>query len=167
MERRTLGKSGIRASRIGLGCATFGREVPEETAFRIVGCSNYSGAQLEAALKLKRVGKYTPDRTVLPKGTRFDIIPGHADVYFSDRNFRWMARLQEMAERNRIPAARLAMAWVLQNAAVDVVLVGARTVEHLDNILAAAEHAPWVRRTKHPCSAICSPRIEGLRPSDS
>src|SRR5215831_3313045 len=36
MEQRALGKSGIRASRIGLGCATFGREIPEEAAFRIM-----------------------------------------------------------------------------------------------------------------------------------
>ena len=36
MEQRTLGKSGIRASRIGLGCTTFGREIAEETAFRIM-----------------------------------------------------------------------------------------------------------------------------------
>ncbi len=35
MEQRTLGKSGIRASRIGLGCATFGREIPEETDYAV------------------------------------------------------------------------------------------------------------------------------------
>ena len=33
------------------------------------------------------MGKYTPDRSAFPKGTRFDVVPGHADVYFSDRNF--------------------------------------------------------------------------------
>jgi aryl-alcohol dehydrogenase-like predicted oxidoreductase len=319
MEQRTLGKSGIRASRIGLGCATFGREIPEETAFRIMdyaverditlfdtaegygggqarqyrkkqlgvdderevsgemhssekiigrwlrangmrkqivlltkvatnftrqhvrealhaslerlqtdavdlylyhsfdsntpadesvaamadaldsrlvragGCSNYSGAHLAAALKVKRVfeviesnynlvareiqqdvlplarresigvltysplaagflmGKYTPDRTALPKGTRFHVIPDHADVYFSERNFRWIALLQEMSERIGIPAARLAMAWVFQNPAIDVVLVGARTTEHLDNALAAIEQpfaADWLAETQ-------------------
>src|SRR5215831_19946331 len=36
MEQRALGKSAIPASRIGLGCATFGREVTEEAAFRIM-----------------------------------------------------------------------------------------------------------------------------------
>jgi aryl-alcohol dehydrogenase-like predicted oxidoreductase len=307
MEQRTLGKSGIRASRIGLGCATFGREIPEETAFRIMdyavqrgitlfdtaeaygggqarqyrnnqlgidderevsgemhsseriigrwlrssgarnqivlltkvttnftrrhvrealhasldrlqtdavdlylyhsfdantpveeaveamgevlssglarvgGCSNYTGEQLEATLRAKRVfeviesnynlvareieqeilplarresigvltysplaagfltGKYTPDRTALPKGTRFDVIPGHADVYFSERNFRWVALLRQMAERTGVPAVRLAMAWVFQNPTLDVVLVGARTTGHLDNALAAMD----------------------------
>src|SRR5262245_61449379 len=36
MEQRTLGKSGIRAGRLGLGCTTFGREISEDTAFRIM-----------------------------------------------------------------------------------------------------------------------------------
>jgi aryl-alcohol dehydrogenase-like predicted oxidoreductase len=312
MEQRTLGKSGISAGRIGLGCATFGREIPEETAFRIMdyavergitlfdtaegygggqarqyrkqmlnvddqrevsgemhssekiigrwlratgmrkrivlltkvatnftrqhvrealhaslerlqtdavdiylyhsydpntpveesvaamadaldsglvragGCSNYSGAQLAAALQAKRVfeviessyslvareiqqdvlpvarresigvlaysplaagflmGKYTPDRNALPKGTRFDVVPGHADIYFSERNFRWVRLLEQMSERTGVPTARLALAWVLQNEAIDVVLVGARATAHLDNALAAIEQ-PFAR----------------------
>jgi aryl-alcohol dehydrogenase-like predicted oxidoreductase len=319
MEQRSLGKSGIRASRIGLGCATFGREISEETAFRVMdyavergitlfdtaeaygggearqyrrsvvgvddkreisdemhssekiigrwlratgmrkrialvtkvtanftrrhvrealhasldrlqtdfvdlylyhsydphtpveetvaamddarttglvragGCSNYSGAQLEAALRVRRVfeviesnyslvareiqqdvlpaarresigvltysplaagfllGKYTTDRTAFPKGARFDIIPGHADLYFTERNFRWVGLLQQMSERSRVPAARLALAWVLQNDAVDVVLVGARTTVHLDNALAAIGQpfaAEWLAETE-------------------
>jgi aryl-alcohol dehydrogenase-like predicted oxidoreductase len=319
MELRTLGKSGIRAGRIGLGCATFGREIPEETAFRIMdyavergitlfdtaeaygggqarqyrrnqlgvddqrevsgemhssekiigrwlratgmrqnivllskvtsnftrphvrealhaslerlqtdaldlylyhsydpntpveesvaamddalasrlvragGCSNYSGTQLEAALRVKRVfeviqsnynlvcreiqqdvlpaarrasigvltysplaagfltGKYTPEQTVFPKGTRFDVIPGHANTYCTARNFRWVALLQQMSERTRVPAARLALAWVFQNQAVDVVLVGARSTAHLDNALAAVEQpfpAAWLAETE-------------------
>lgn len=86
------------------------------------------------------MGKYTPDRNALPKGTRFDVIPGHMDVYFSERNFRWVASLHAMAARTGVPPARLAMSWVFQNPAVDVVLVGARTTAHLDNALAALEH---------------------------
>ena len=46
MEQRTLGRSGIRASRIGLGCATFGREIPEETAFRIMDYAVQRGITL-------------------------------------------------------------------------------------------------------------------------
>ena len=46
MEQRTLGKSGIRASRIGLGCATFGREIQEETAFRIMDYAVQRGITL-------------------------------------------------------------------------------------------------------------------------
>lgn len=155
---------------------------------RAAGCSNYSGAQLEAALNESRsrelarfeviesnynlavrdiesdllpltrresvgvlsysplgagflTGKYTPDRGAFPKGTRFDVIPGHADVYFNERNFRVVENLRELAERTGIPAERLAMAWVFQNAGIDVVLVGARTAAHLDNAIAAVETA--------------------------
>ena len=33
-------------------------------------------------------GKYTNDRGLLPDRTRFHVIPGHCDVFFSERNFR-------------------------------------------------------------------------------
>ena len=82
-------------------------------------------------------GKYTPDRSAFPKGSRFDVIPGHADVYFSERNFRVVERLHGMSARVGVPAVRLAMGWVFQNPAVTTVLVGARNVGHLDNAVAA------------------------------
>lgn len=319
MEQRLLGKSSVAASRLGLGCATFGREIPEETCWRIMdyavehgitlfdtaeaygggqarqyrknvlgvederevsgemhssekiigrwlrstgmrekivlltkvttnftrqhvrealqaslerlqtnlidiymyhshdantpvdeavaamdealasghvragGCSNHTGAQLEAANQVKRVfevvesnynlvareieedllpltrrekigvltysplaagflmGKYTPDRNALPKGTRFDVIPGHMDVYFSDRNFRWVNLLHAMAARTGVPVAKLATAWVLQNPAVDVVLVGARSTSHLETALDAMAlpfPAEWMAETQ-------------------
>jgi aryl-alcohol dehydrogenase-like predicted oxidoreductase len=148
---------------------------------RAGGVSNYSGAQLEAALRVGRAfeviesnynlavrdiesdllplcgreqigvitysplgagfltGKYTPDRSALPKGTRFDVIPGHCDVYFSETNFGRVRLLQDLSESAAVPVARLATAWVLQNPQVDVVLIGARTQAHLDTALAAMD----------------------------
>lgn len=82
-------------------------------------------------------GKYTGDRAAFPKGSRFDVVPGHADVYFSERNFRIVELLRAMAARVGVPAVRLAMGWVFQNHAVTSVLVGARTIGHLENALAA------------------------------
>ncbi|MCX6623988.1 MAG: aldo/keto reductase [Acidobacteria bacterium] len=88
-------------------------------------------------------GKYTPDRTNLPAGSRFHVIPGHVDVYFSDRNFRVVDRLHEFAARVNVPAQRLAMAWVLQHPDVTNMLVGSRTTEQLENAMAAlAFHLP-------------------------
>ena len=82
-------------------------------------------------------GKYTPDRSSVPKGTRFDVIPAHADIYFNDRNFRRVTQLHQLANRVGVPPLQLAMAWVLQNPLVTNVLVGARTTAHLENALAA------------------------------
>ncbi len=145
---------------------------------RAMGCSNYSGAQLEQALTLGRfeviesnynlaargieedvlpvaareqvgvltysplgagflTGKYGPDRAAVPKGARFDVIPGHIDLYFQDRNFQLVERLRALSERVNLPMARLAMAWVFRYPRVDTVLVGARTTAHLDNALEA------------------------------
>lgn len=87
-------------------------------------------------------GKYTPDRAAIPKGTRFDVIPAHADLYFNDRNFRRVAWLHSLAQKIGVPPLQLALAWVFQNPLVTTVLVGARTEAHLANAL-AAEKLPF------------------------
>jgi aryl-alcohol dehydrogenase-like predicted oxidoreductase len=96
-------------------------------------------------------GKYTPDRSSIPKGTRFDVIPAHADIYFTDRNFRRVKLLHQLARESGVPAVQLAMAWVFQNPLVTTVLVGARTEAHLANALAAEKlpFAPeWMEEIK-------------------
>mgnify|MGYP001286802300 CR=1 FL=1 len=84
-------------------------------------------------------GKYTADRNAFPKGSRFDVIPGHADVYFNERNFRNVERLRDLANSLNIPMVKLAMAWVMGNRDITSVIVGARTVAHLENAFEAAE----------------------------
>jgi 1-deoxyxylulose-5-phosphate synthase len=145
---------------------------------RFIGCSNFSGAQTRAsAPRLDAVetvynfanrnaeedllpfcaqenlgllaysplaagfltGKYSGDRSAIPVGSRFDVIPGHADVYFNEKSFDALARLRAMEEETGIPAVRLAIAWVLAHPAVSSVLCGARTISHLENALAAME----------------------------
>jgi 1-deoxyxylulose-5-phosphate synthase len=150
----------------------------------VIGCSNYSSTQLQEALECSAAkgyrrfeiaqpayslaapgaekelfplcrrqqiavaaysplaagfltGKYTPDRSRFPKGSRFDVMPGHADIYFSERNFRLVARLRQKAHELGVPMARLAMAWAMSHPAVTAVLVGARTTGHVDNALEA------------------------------
>jgi len=68
-------------------------------------------------------GKYGPGAG-FPKGTRFDIVPGHADEYFSERNFAIVDRLRGLSLRIGEPMVRLAMAWVLHRPMIDGVLVG-------------------------------------------
>ena len=83
-------------------------------------------------------GKYIgADREHLPEGTRFHVIPGHCDVYFSERNFRVVERLRSKAESLDTSMALLAMAWAMSQPDISCTLVGARKMEHIDNALAA------------------------------
>jgi aryl-alcohol dehydrogenase-like predicted oxidoreductase len=81
-------------------------------------------------------GKYVSGQA-FPTGSRFDVKPGHADIYFSERNFRTLARLDALSQRAGIPMVRLAMGWVLRNPNLTAVLVGARSTAHIDNALEA------------------------------
>jgi len=82
-------------------------------------------------------GKYTPSRNDIPKGTRFDIMPAHADIYFNDRNFIIVNKLKAKADEMGIPIQRLAMAWTMSHPAITSVLVGARETAHIDNAIEA------------------------------
>lgn len=153
---------------------------------RVGGCSNFSAAQLAAALdaadahalprtnvtqfnynlairdaehallplcRERRVGvqtysplgagfltgKYDPAARNPPAGSRFDVVPGHRDIYFHDEKFRMVQRLRDLSTRTKIPVAQLAVAWVLKNPAVDTVLIGARTPQHVASAIAALE----------------------------
>ena len=82
-------------------------------------------------------GKYTADRDDLPERTRFHVIPGHCDVYFSERNFRVVENLRTKAAELGESMVYLAAAWVVANRSVGSTLFGARTIAHLDNALRA------------------------------
>jgi len=78
-------------------------------------------------------------RTVRHKGSRFDVIPGHADIYFNEQNFDIVEKLRRKSERCDVSMVRLAMGWVLQKESITSVLVGATDVHHLENAVAALE----------------------------
>ena len=82
-------------------------------------------------------GKYTPDRSEIPYGTRLHMSPGHANMYFTDRNFRIVDRLRAKADELGTPMVRLAMAWAMSHADVTSTLIGARSSDHIDNALQA------------------------------
>ncbi len=84
-------------------------------------------------------GKYTADQAEIPKGTRFDVIPGHVDVYFRPRSFRVVEQLRQMADRTGLSMVQLAMGWVLKREGVDSVLIGVRHTGHLDNAIRSLE----------------------------
>jgi aryl-alcohol dehydrogenase-like predicted oxidoreductase len=84
-------------------------------------------------------GKYDAATGSLPPRSRFHVAPGHMATYFHAEKFAAVERLQRLSRRVGIPSARLAMAWVLRNEAVDCVLVGARTPDHFSAAVAALD----------------------------
>ena len=80
-------------------------------------------------------GKYTADRDNLPERTRFHVVPGHCDVYFSDRNFRVVETLRGRAEELGESMVFLAGSWVVGQPAVGCTLFGARSTAHIDNAI--------------------------------
>jgi|HigsolmetaAR201D_1030396.scaffolds.fasta_scaffold12657_2 aryl-alcohol dehydrogenase-like predicted oxidoreductase len=85
-------------------------------------------------------GKYRKGDPV-PPGTRFDIVPGHQSIYFNDCSYLRMEQLREVAAKYGLPMARLGMAWVLSRSGVTCTLVGARSVEQVDQAFDALELA--------------------------
>jgi aryl-alcohol dehydrogenase-like predicted oxidoreductase len=81
-------------------------------------------------------GKYRQGGPI-PEGTRFDIIPGHQDIYFSDENFAKVEKLRAEAEARGISMIQLALAWVINRPGITSVLIGGRTPAHIDQAFQA------------------------------
>jgi aryl-alcohol dehydrogenase-like predicted oxidoreductase len=81
-------------------------------------------------------GKYRPDQPP-PSGTRFDVVPGHRDLYFSPENFAMAERLRALAAETGTSTAQLALRWVFENHAIARVLVGARDTRQVDTAIEA------------------------------
>jgi aryl-alcohol dehydrogenase (NADP+) len=81
-------------------------------------------------------GKYRQGGPV-PSGTRFEIVPGHQEIYFNDACFAAMERLRSAANRLGLPMARLALAWVLARPGLTATLIGARSPAQVDQAFEA------------------------------
>ena len=86
-------------------------------------------------------GKYRPEIEV-PEGTRFDVIPGHQDIYFTERGFRIVEELQRISAESGVSMVKLALGWTLRQIGVTSVLIGARRTEHVDQAFVAEK---WTR----------------------
>lgn len=78
-------------------------------------------------------------RTGVQPGSRFDVAPGHQNVYFNPVAERRLARLAEASSRTGHAMAHLALAWALHRPGVSAVLIGGRAPAHLDQAFAALE----------------------------
>jgi 1-deoxyxylulose-5-phosphate synthase len=76
-------------------------------------------------------------RNGVQQGTRFDIIPGHQDVYFNGKALGRLAKLQMLADSTGYSATHLALAWALHRSGVASVLIGGRNPAHIDQAMVA------------------------------
>jgi len=92
-------------------------------------------------------GKYRRDGEV-PKGTRFDIIPGHQRIYFTDRGFATLEGLEAVSQESGQSMIQLSLAWALGHPGITSVLIGARSTDQIDQAFAAERDrlAPELRQ---------------------
>lgn len=83
-------------------------------------------------------GKYTKTWTA-PKGTRFDVMPDHWDIYENDTSMRRMEGLRDIAAETGISMIQLALAWAIGQPGITSVLIGCRTTSHIDQAFQAEE----------------------------
>ncbi len=82
-------------------------------------------------------------RQGVESGSRFDLIPEHQKVYFHERAEERLVRLENFARRSGCSQAHLALSWAMHQAGIDTVLVGARTIAHIDQAIEARDfHEP-------------------------
>ena len=83
-------------------------------------------------------GKYTRTWTA-PKGTRFDVMPDHWEIYENDTSMRRMEGLRELASETGISMVQLSLAWAIGQAGITSVLIGCRSTSHIDQAFQAEE----------------------------
>jgi aryl-alcohol dehydrogenase-like predicted oxidoreductase len=83
-------------------------------------------------------GKYRPDAHPT-EGARLGESEAYFQRYWKDANFSALARLEAIASQAGLTMVELALRWLLAQDAIDSILLGARTPEHLSTNLAALE----------------------------
>ena len=83
-------------------------------------------------------GKYSKGGPI-PSGTRFDVAPGHQDVFFSNRNFACVDRIKAIAAEAGRSLVDLALAWAIFQPDITCVLIGGRKISHVDQAFETLE----------------------------
>ncbi|HEY0667904.1 MAG TPA: aldo/keto reductase [Sphingobacteriaceae bacterium] len=76
----------------------------------------------------------------IEEGSRFALMPAHQDIYFNDLAQKRLAKLLEVAARTGYSATHLALAWAIHQPDVTSVLIGGRTIAHLDQAFDACSY---------------------------
>ena len=83
-------------------------------------------------------GKHKRGQPPVP-GTRFDLREVYRDIYWYERNFEAVEKLEAIAGKYRHTLLQLALSWVLANPAITSAIVGASSAEQLQQSISAAE----------------------------
>jgi len=75
----------------------------------------------------------------IPLGTRFDLIPGHQNIYLKERLFDGLEGLERISDETGFPMIQLALRWVMTRSGITSVLIGGRRIEHIDQAIRALE----------------------------
>lgn len=73
------------------------------------------------------------------QGSRFADVPAHQDIYFNEHAQTRLAKLLDVSARTGYSPIHLALAWAIHQSDVYSVLIGGRTVGHLDQAFEAAK----------------------------
>jgi aryl-alcohol dehydrogenase-like predicted oxidoreductase len=83
-------------------------------------------------------GKYSKDKPP-PAGSRFEYNPGFWERASSKANFAVLEKIRKVADDMGIPMSKLAVAWILKNQVVTAPIVGASSVEQVEENCRIAE----------------------------
>lgn len=86
-------------------------------------------------------GKYRHGAAI-PSGTRFDVIPGHKDIYFTEHGYQVLEKLDAESKATGKSHVQLALSWVLNQPGITSVLIGARNMGQIDQALGSSTKKP-------------------------
>jgi aryl-alcohol dehydrogenase-like predicted oxidoreductase len=87
-------------------------------------------------------------------GTRFDNNKLYQDRYWHDRYFQAVEELREIARRAGRSLVSLALNWVLRHTPSDVVILGASSLQQLNENLESCEEGPLDETTLNACDQV-------------
>jgi len=98
-------------------------------------------------------GKYTA-QTSYAAGTRFDGNKMYQDRYWHQQNFEAVEELKKIAATAGRSLISLAFNWLLHHTATDCVILGATTLEQLEQNLAACSEGPLAAEAVAACDRV-------------
>lgn len=76
-------------------------------------------------------------------GSRFDMMPAHQKIYFTQDSEKRLEGLLKLAKQAYQSPSVLALAWALRQPFVEKVLIGARSIDHINQAIKADEFTDY------------------------